>query len=134
MDATLSREERLRTKRSLERLFGQGSSGFVYPFRYVYLAAAADDAGTADIAAADGAVPPARVLFSVPKKFHKRANKRNLLRRRTREAYRLNKSLLAAAGVRGADLALIYSVKDIADYKRIEHAVKRILSQIAEHA
>ena len=128
MDATLSREERLRSKRALERLFGQGKGGFVYPFRYTYLIEKetnGDDSPT-------GGVPPASVLFSVPKRFHKRANKRNLLRRRTREAYRLNKSLLADGGVRGAEIALVYSVKEVADYKRIEHAVRKILSQIAE--
>lgn len=31
--------------------------------------------------------------FSVPKKFQKRANKRNLQRRRMKEAYRLNKEI-----------------------------------------
>ena len=130
MDATLSREERLRSKRALERLFAEGRGGFVYPFRYVCLVGdkAADD--QADNG--QEAVRPASVLFSVPKRFHKRANKRNLLRRRTREAYRLNKGLLADGGVRGAEIALIYSVKDVADYKRIENAVKRILSQIVE--
>ena len=126
MDATLSREERLRTKRRLERLFGQGSGGFVYPIRYIYLI----DKGSETAAAQTG--KPAGVLFSVPKKFHKRANKRNLLRRRMREAYRLNKSLLTEGGVCGADLALVYSVKDIADYKRIENAVRKIMSQIVE--
>ena len=153
MDNTLSREERLRSKRALERLFGQGKGGFVYPFRYTCLIGGRPDAGAgagagvdadadadaaacaADAAAAvqSQAVRPASVLFSVPKRFHKRANKRNLLRRRTREAYRLNKSLLAEAGVCGAEIALVYSVKEVVDYKRIENAVKRILSQIAKH-
>ena len=126
MNATLPREERLRTKRRLERLFGQGSGGFVYPFRYICLI----DKGIEATAAESG--HPACVLFSVPKKYHKRANKRNLLRRRTREAYRLNKSLLAEGGVRGADIAFVYSVKDVADYKRIENAVRKIMSQIVE--
>ena len=129
MDATLSRDERLRSKRALERLFGQGKGGFVYPFRYIYLAG--DAAASGDSQPADN--QPAQVLFTVPKRFHKRANKRNLLRRRTREAYRLNKSLLTAGGVRGANIALIYSVKDVADYKRIENAVRKIISQIVEH-
>lgn len=145
MDNTLSREERLRSKRALERLFGQGKGGFVYPFRYTCLIGGRPDADAgavnagagADACAADAvqsqAVRPASVLFSVPKRFHKRANKRNLLRRRTREAYRLNKSLLAEAGVCGAEIALVYSVKEVVDYKRIENAVKRILSQIAKH-
>ena len=128
MDATLSREERLRSKRALERLFGQGRSGFVYPFRYVCLIDRRPEGDPPQ----NETVPPASVLFSVPKRFHKRANKRNLLRRRTREAYRLNKSMLADGGVRGAEIALVYSVKEVADYKRIEHAVRKILSQIVE--
>ena len=128
MDATLSREERLRSKRALERLFGQGKSGFVYPFRYTYLIEKEPNDNGSPLA---GQIP-ASVLFSVPKRFHKRANKRNMLRRRTREAYRLNKSLLADGGVSGAAIALVYSVKEVADYKRIEHAVRKILSQIAE--
>ena len=126
MDATLSREERLRSKRLVERLFAEGHGGFVYPFRYVCLI----DNGPA--AAGSGSAHPASVLFTVPKRFHKRANKRNLLRRRTREAYRLNKRILSDGGVSGASIALIYSVKDVAEYKRIENAVKRILSQIVE--
>ena len=125
MDATLSREERMRSKRRLERLFKDGKGGFVYPIRYTCLVDK-DNMATADPSR------PACVLFSVPKKFHKRANKRNLLRRRMREAYRLNKGMLAEGSVVGVDLALVYSVKDIAEYKRIEHALRKIISQIVE--
>lgn len=71
------------------------------------------------------------VMFSVPKRYHKRANRRNLLRRRTKEAYRLNKSLLAPALGRGLDVAFIYSAKEVLPYKNIEDAVRRILEQIA---
>lgn len=96
-------------------------SGFVYPFRYVWFAEA-DDRMSAE------------VLFSVPKKFHKRANRRNLLRRRAKEAYRLNKRLLLAEGGKTAavDVALIYSSKEIVPYKTVENALRRILQQIAE--
>ena len=130
MNATLTREERLRSKRTLERLFAQGHSGFAYPFRYVYLTA--EETAAANVTTTDTAADcrPAKVLFSVPKRFHKRANKRNLLRRRTKEAYRLNKGMLVDGGVRAADIALIYSVKEVVEYKRIENAVKRIMSQI----
>lgn len=74
------------------------------------------------------------VLFSVPKRYHKRANKRNLLRRRTKEAYRLNKQdIVTSASNRGVaiDLALIYSVKECVPYKTIENAVRRILQEVA---
>lgn len=117
---TLPRAERLRTLGAIRRLFDSGESGFVYPFRYVWFAEA-DDRMSAE------------VLFSVPKKFHKRANRRNLLRRRTKEAYRLNKERLMEAGKSAAvDMALVYCTKEIVPYKTVEHALRRILQQVAE--
>ncbi|MEG1621953.1 MAG: ribonuclease P protein component [Alistipes sp.] len=119
-DQTLSHAERLRSLGVIRRLFERGESGFVYPFRYLFFAEACD-------------VPTAKVLFSVPKKYHKRANKRNLLRRRTKEAYRLNKQLLSASKHPAAmDLALIYTTKDVTDYKKIEQSVRKILQQVVE--
>ncbi len=122
-DSSLSRPERLRGRRRLENLFSGGSSGFVYPFRYVWL-------GEKDVQDA----PPVAVMASAPKKNHKRANKRNTLKRRTKEAYRLNKQILAeAAEAKGLNisLALIYSSKEVERYDTIENAVKKILAQIA---
>ena len=76
----------------------------------------------------------AEILFSTPKKFHKRANRRNTLRRRMREAYRLNKGILLEHSEvnRHLQVALIYSSKEILDYKTIENATKRILQNICE--
>lgn len=119
-DFTLSRDERLRSFGAVRRLFQDGSGGFVYPFRYV-LFAECDDRLSVE------------VLFSVPKKNHKRANVRNLLRRRTKEAYRLNKSILCDCGkAANLDMAFIYSSKEVVDYKTIENAVRKILSIVVE--
>ena len=119
-DRSLPRTERLRSLGAVRRLFASGESGFVYPFRYVWFA-------EPDL------VQSVEVLFSVPKKFHKRANKRNLLRRRTKEAYRLQKNLLHADAPVNLDLALIYSSKEVLPYKTIAHAVRRILESVVEH-
>jgi ribonuclease P protein component len=74
------------------------------------------------------------VLFSVPKKFFKRANKRNLLRRRMKESYRLSKHALveqtAAKQIR-LHIALIYSTKELSDYTTINDAINKILEQIS---
>lgn len=74
----------------------------------------------------------AEILFSTPKKFQKRANKRNKIRRRMREAYRLNKSILAGGEPRQMQVALIYSSKELLDYKTIENATKRILENLCK--
>ena len=104
----------------MRRLFGEGKGGFVYPLRYVVYIEGATDAS-------------AEVLFSTPKKFLKRANKRNVVRRRMREAYRLNKEILLDSGKAfEADIALIYSSKEVLDYQIIENAIKKILRNIVE--
>lgn len=118
-DRTLSRNERLRSLGAIRRLFESGESGFVFPFRYVWYAE-------------PDTLPSVEAMFSVPKKFHKRANRRNLLRRRTKEAYRLQKQLLRSDGTPlNLDLALVYSSKEVLPYKTVEHAVHRILETIA---
>lgn len=119
-DRSLPRTERLRSLGAVRRLFESGESGFIYPFRYVWFAE-------------PDFVQSVEVLFSVPKKFHKRANRRNLLRRRTKEAYRLQKNLLRADAPVNLDLALIYSSKEVVSYKTIAHAVRRILESVVEH-
>lgn len=116
---TLARAERLRTLGAIRRLFESGEGGFVYPLRYLCFAEADTEAST-------------RLLFSVPKRYHKRANKRNLLKRRMRESYRLNKELLGQHNA-SLDLALIYSAKEVVSYERIQSAICKILGKVAEN-
>lgn len=154
-DYTLPRAERLRSLKAIRRMFDEGHSGFVYPFRYVSLVERADaeraDAERLDAKGADAESPDVEmtaavetidaesrrveVMFSVPKKFHKRANRRNLLKRRMREAYRLHREpLRERLQQQGATLrvALIYSTKECHTYKTISYAVQRILEQISQ--
>ena len=123
---TLPRSERLRSLKAIRRMFGEGRGGFVYPFRYIWIADKQEGESEGRII---------EVMFSVPKKFHKRANKRNLLKRRTREAYRLNREELceriSQAGVE-VNLAFIYSTKEVHSYKTVENAVQKILAQVCE--
>ena len=119
---TLPRSERLRSLKAIRRMFGEGRGGFVYPYRYIWIA---------DKQEGESEGRGIEVMFSVPKKVHKR----NLLKRRTREAYRLNREELceriSQAGVE-VNLAFIYSTKEVHSYKTIENAVQKILAQVCE--
>ena len=128
-DFSLPQSERLRSLKAIRRMFGAGKSGFVYPFRYAYYVE------PCELESGSTSSHGIEIMFSVPKNFHKRANKRNLLKRRMREAYRLSevraalREQVAQAGV-NVDLALIYSTKELHSYKTISHAVQRILEQV----
>lgn len=120
MDCKLPKSEKLHSFGAIRRLFTEGRGGFVYPLRYVVYAEGAEDMS-------------AEILFSTPKKFLKRANRRNKVRRRMREAYRLNKALLLSSNEpRTMQVALIYSSKEVVDYKTIENATKRILEILSK--
>lgn len=120
---TLPKSERLNSKNSIDLLFAQGQSFVVYPFRIVYTELTEEQqAGSA------------AMFVSVPKKRFKRAVKRNLIRRRTKEAYRLNKHLLLPVlqeHNKHLAIAFIYLDKEIRLFDNIEKKMKELLIQLA---
>lgn len=121
---SLTKAERLSGERRIVRLFQCGEGGFVYPFRYLCLW---------EDAVSEESVPA--VLISVSKRYHKRANRRNLLKRRVREAYRQNKQPLSEAARKerkDLSVALVYVSKEVLPYKTLEDAVRKILGKIIQ--
>lgn len=115
---TLKKKERLSVGTDLSRLFVSGRYGFTDGFRYCYRIG--------------NKLPFNRIVVSVPKKCFRRAVKRNLLKRRIREAYRLNKNLLPVNAEKGGtDILFIYSSKDILDFNTIVLSVRNILENLA---
>ena len=112
---TFPASERLKSRTMVDRLFKEGASGFVFPLRYMTLTEKSDSPGV-------------EVLFSVPKKRFKRANKRNTLRRRMRESYRRAKPEAEGVIIR---LAFVYSASEELNYKAIDNAITRILAERA---
>ncbi len=74
------------------------------------------------------------ILISVSKKSFKRAVDRNLIRRRIREAYRLNKELIFSNSTRPLPhyIGLIYTAKTILSFEEIEKGTKLALKKMIE--
>ncbi|MDE6117184.1 MAG: ribonuclease P protein component [Duncaniella sp.] len=71
-------------------------------------------------------------LVSIPKKRIRHAVDRVLMRRRVREAYRLNRDLFPSD--MPIDLAFVYVANEVLPYSRVESAVKKILGNIGAKA
>ncbi|MCR5018631.1 MAG: ribonuclease P protein component [Bacteroidales bacterium] len=71
---------------------------------------------------------PSRIMVSVPKKLFRRAVKRNLLKRRIREAYRVQKSLIGPIGL---DILFVYVSKAVLPFETIYADMTAALTAIA---
>ena len=69
-----------------------------------------------------------RIMVSVPKKLFRRAVKRNLLKRRIREAYRVQKSLIGPIGL---DILFVYVSKAVLPFETIYADMTAALTAIA---
>ena len=121
--ATFPKKEHLCGEIRINKLFSNGKAFIVYPLRVVYSV----DENSIDV--------PVRVLVSVPKKRFKRAVKRNRLKRLMREAYRLNKSILAEKCIEknfAVQVAFNYVSDDEMDFKAIQSKMQLALQRIAD--
>lgn len=118
MSFTLKKHEILRSKKIIQELFDNGSSFFLYPFKVFYLPNLTQNTN--------------QVLFTVSKRYYKRAVDRNLIRRRIREAYRLNKNYLIADQheLFSLSIALIYISKSKLPYSEIENKLKQVFTRL----
>jgi ribonuclease P protein component len=122
---TLHKEERLCSQKTIEDLFSSGESFLAYPLKVVFLKTNSSQP------------TPVQAAFTVSKRNFKRAVKRNLLKRRMREAYRLNKGYvyheLEAKELKLA-LMFVYIAKDMVEYPVLEKAMnsafKKLLAKI----
>ena len=118
---TLKKEERLCSQKIIGELFTSGESFLAYPLKVVFLKT--DNSQTY----------PVQAAFTVSKRNFKRAVKRNLLKRRMREAYRLNKpALYDELALKYLNLAImfVYVGKDIAEYSIIEKGMKSAFKKL----
>ena len=118
---TLCKEERLCGERAISNLFDNGHSFFQTPYKVYW------------IEIPETGLYPVRFAVSVPKRRFKRAVKRNLLKRRTREVFRTNRQILSAAisGKLQIHIMLVYASDNLLPFKELEESIKKILQRIA---
>lgn len=112
-NCTLPKEERLSGKTGITALVSEGKWCSVQNLKFCWKLNP------------DGELN--RIVVSVPKRLFKRAVKRNLLKRRIRESYRLQKDLLT---VKGIDILFQYNTKDVLDSPTIFSQVESILKKV----
>ncbi len=123
MNFTLKKEERLCGKKAIDALFSSGKSKTQFPIKVIYKLNF------------DKEKSPTKVMFVVPKKKHKRANKRNVLKRRMREIYRLNKhSLLNSLQDKNVhiDIMFIFLSNELFNYSSIEKSMCSLMNTLSE--
>ena len=124
----LYKSEKLCSKIEIERLYAQGTSVIAYPLRAVWMVV---DQRSGNVERWDS---PARFLISIPKKRIRHAVDRVLLRRRTRESYRLNRQLLYPTAKDAGVTVLIgfnWLAQHTSDYATIERSMQQLLEKIA---
>ncbi len=121
---TFHRSEHLKSRTIIRSLFSHGKSFSVYPIRLVWT--------TIDPPLNDF---PIQFAQTVPKRSFNKANKRNVIRRKIREAFRLHKHLLAEENqLAGKQFAwmFIYVAKEELPYQKIEAATQKIIRKFIQ--
>lgn len=121
---TLKKKEILSGQTNINEVFNSGKTLFVYPLKVFYNQK--ENIITSE----------SNVLFSVsiPKKLFKKAVDRNLLKRRIREAYRLNKLFLTDNKNNDIQLSfmIVYIGKNIESFSKIEKSMIQIVKLFIE--
>ena len=124
---TLGRDERLKSRKQIEKLFAEGRSFVVNPFRVYYV-----------INGERSMVNKSSLLqfgIGVGSKNFKKAVDRNRIKRLTREAWRLQKNELKERLKRiniELNVFFIYTGKELPDFETVKDKVAVALKKLAD--
>lgn len=114
---TFNKAEKLSKEKTIQELFTRGSSFYLHPFKVVYI-----------LNPDQSALLP-QILISVSNRNFSRAVDRNLIKRRIREAYRLQKEIIQGGSKKGA-FAFVYTSKSVLPFTEIKSKLFLVLKKI----
>jgi len=120
---TFQKSERLYLRNEIKELFLSRKGFSNYPFKIIYQVVEKESDS------------PVQILISIPKRLFKHAVDRNLLKRRTREAFRKNKHILYEYLEKKnlkLNISFIYISKEIANYSTIENKIILTLQRLIQ--
>ena len=115
------KDEFLRKKKLIDRLFAEGTSFFIYPFRIFWLPTPLETNF------------PAQILISVTKRVFKKAVDRNRIKRQIREIYRINKHQLYEHFDKTQNqgvIAIIYTANVQLPSEEMEVKIKAVIKRL----
>ena len=132
---TLRKSSKLRHRTLVQELFQKGKSVYSGPLRVTFRALSQDELEGSFRVRVPDLMGPVQMMITVPKKKRRHAVDRVLMRRRIREAFRLQwhplrKKIQEDPEIRTLSLAIVYMHTENSDMADISAAVGSALSKI----
>ncbi len=122
--ATLSSDERLKSRKQINNLFSTANQFFSHPLKVYYLIKEPNDLTLGGL--------NLRVGVSVPKSLYKKAVKRNRIRRVIKESYRIHKAFFLNQNLninKSIDWFFVYIDKN-GNEEKIDQAMDKIFNDL----
>lgn len=123
MNFTYPKNEKLKSKITIDLLFSKGKSVSKYPLRLVYV--------ESDYGIPEDSDQKLKMGVSVSKKHFKKAVDRNYFKRVLRETYRLNKHILIEQLDKPYAFMFFYQTKDRLSYEEINTKTIQLFEKFA---
>lgn len=132
-----SKEERLHHRSLVEGLFRTGKSFYEFPFRVSWRILSPEELQNNFRMNVPDGIGKLQVMITVPKKKRKKAVDRVLLRRRIKEAYRLNRNsfketIVSNDNIGTFSVSLIYIHDQNLPFAIIEEKIKLLLPKLLQ--